>query len=90
MLAINTDVHEITEIKKKSINTFVQLSKWLNHNVVWEKINIVLRNEWSSFIKLEPLYQRIVSAKIGWSWHIGSEEEDFSSMYFCYFFIISP
>ena len=42
--------------------------------------------------KLNPLHQRMLCAKSGWNWLSGSKEEYFliSSMYFCYFVIISP
>ena len=39
-----------------------------------------------------PLHPRMLCAKFGWNWSNGSGEKDFwiSSMYFCYFVIISP
>ena len=41
---------------------------------------------------LNPLYPRMLCAKFGWNWLSGSGEEDFllSSIYFCFFVIISP
>ena len=42
---------------------------------------------------LNPLYTRMLCAKIGWNWPSGSGKEDFffiSSMYFPYFVNISP
>ena len=42
-------------------------------------------------INLKPLYQRLHCAKFGWNWSSGSGEDFLiSSMYFCYFVIISP
>ena len=40
---------------------------------------------------LNPPHPRMLCAKFGWKWLSGSGEEDFliSSMYFCYFVIIS-
>ena len=42
--------------------------------------------------KLNPIHLRMLCAKFGWNWLSGSAEEDFliSSMYFRYFWIISP
>ena len=42
--------------------------------------------------KLNPLHPSMLCAKFGWNWPNFSGEEDFkiSSMYFCYFVIISP
>ena len=41
---------------------------------------------------LNPLHPRKLCAELGWNWPSGSGVEDFwiSSMYFCYFVIISP
>ena len=40
---------------------------------------------------LNSLHPRMISPKFDWNWSSGSEDEDFqiSSMYFCYFVIIS-
>ena len=39
---------------------------------------------------LYPLHPRMLCAKIVWNWISGSEDFLISSMYFCYFLIISP
>ena len=46
----------------------------------------------SSLNKLNPIHLRMLCAKFGWNWLSGSAEEHFliSSMYFRYFWIISP
>ena len=74
--SIYTYDYIITFIKriKKTINNFMRMY-WF---FIWTNLN--------------PLDPRMLCAKFGWNWHSGSGEEDFliSSMYFCYFKIISP
>ena len=74
--SIYTYDYIITFIKriKKTINNFMRMY-WF---FIWTNLN--------------PLDPRMLCAKFGWNWPSGSGEEDFliSSMYFCYFKIISP
>ena len=39
---------------------------------------------------LNPNHQRMLCAKFGWNWPRGSGDENFSSIFFCYFIIICP
>ena len=53
----------------------------------------LIRIEWIFiWVNLNPLHPRMFVAKFGCNWSSGSGEENYliSSMYFCYFLIISP
>ena len=45
-----------------------------------------------SWLNNPYIYPNLLNAKFGWNWHKGYAEEDFeiSSIYFCYFVIITP
>ena len=74
--SINTNDYIITLIKRrrKNVINFMRVY-WF---FIWTNLN--------------PLHPRMLCANFGWNWTSGSGEEDFkiSSMYFCYFIIISP
>ena len=75
----------------ESINTYGYIITLIKR---WKKTIMIFMRIKLFFIctNLNPLHLKILCAKFGWNWPDGSGEEDFliSSMYFCYFVIISP
>ena len=62
---------------------------YFNHFVIISPLKRARPFIWTNLNSLPP---RMPCAKFGWNWLSGSGGEDFfiSSMYFCYFIIISP
>ena len=69
--------------------SFLILSMYFRYFVIISPWKIAGPYIWT---KLKFIHPRMPCFKIGWIWLSGSGEEDFqlSSMYFCYFVIISP
>ena len=67
----------------------LDLSIYFRH---FEIISLLKRAGPFIWTNLNPHHPRMLCAKFGWNWLLGSGEEDFhiSSMYFQYFIIISP
>ena len=92
----------IWHINKRPMGHIAHLRNSLNQLTQMNIIMLIKRRKKSLFTWLElngssfestwiPLTPRMLVAKFGWNWPSGSGEENFfiSSMYFCYFLIIS-
>ena len=84
-------IGHIAHLRKhfKSINTFDYIIMLIKRR---KQIIIIFMRIYWFFIwrNLNPLHPRVLCAKIVWNWISGSEDFLISSMYFCYFLIISP